>query len=257
MRVPLALIRASLMVALQYRGDFAFELLTGVVRTAGRVLPLLLVYGHTTSISGWSADEAMLVMGFFLLMTAFHEGLMEPNLGEVVEAVRQGTLDLWLLKPADAQLFVSIRRVDPAYLWDLFAAFAVLGWASWRVGVPSPLDALVAGVLLLCGLSAMYGLWLLAICTSFWFVRVDNLRFLLLSVADAGRWPLSVFTGWVKLLFVAVVPVALVTTFPAEALRGSWGAPLVAVAVCVALAFLVGSRLAWTRALASYTSASS
>jgi ABC-2 type transport system permease protein len=257
MRVPLALLRASLMVALQYRGDFVFELFTGVIRTIGRVLPLLLVYGHTTSISGWTADEAMLVMGFFLLMTAFHEGLMEPNLGEVVEAVRQGTLDLWLLKPADAQLFVSIRRVDPAYAWDVFAAFAVIGIASWRVGLPSPLDVVVAFVLLACGLCAMYGLWLLAITTSFWFVRVDNLRFLLLSVADAGRWPLGVFTGWVKLLFVAVVPVALVTTFPAEALRGTWGWPLVAIAVSVALAFLIGSRLAWVRALRSYTSASS
>ena len=257
MRVPLALIRASLMVALQYRGDFAFELLTGVVRTFGRVMPLVLVYGHTTSISGWTADEAMLVMGFFLLMTAFHEGLMEPNLGEVVEAVRQGTLDLWLLKPADAQLFVSIRRIDPAYLWDVFAAFGVLGLASARVGVPSPVDVLVAFLLLGCGLAAMYGLWLLAICTSFWFIRVDNLRFLLLSIADAGRWPVSVFSGWVKVLFVAVVPVALVTTFPAEAMRGAWGWQLVTIAVAVALAFLIGSRLAWTRALASYTSASS
>ena len=39
-------------------------------------------------------------------------------------------------------------------------------------------SAPVAGLMLACGLVAIYGLWLLAICASFWFVRVDNLRFL-------------------------------------------------------------------------------
>jgi ABC-2 type transport system permease protein len=255
--VALALIRTSLMSAMQYRSDFLFESLTGILRTFGSIAPLFLVYAHTDRIAGWTPDEAMLVMALFQLLSAFHGGLMEPNLGAVVEAIRDGTLDLWLLKPADAQLLVSIRKIDPAHLWDVLAAVVIGGWALSRIGAPSPMDALAAGILLVAGFSAMYGVWILAICTSFFWVRVDNLRYLLMSAADAGRWPIDVFSGWVRFAFTAIVPVALVTSFPASALRGIWGREVVGVALLVAVAFLALSRLAWTRSLGSYTSASS
>jgi ABC-type uncharacterized transport system permease subunit len=51
--------------------------------------------------------------------------------------------------------------------------------------------------------------------------------------------------------------VALITSFPAEALRGSWSVMTLAVSTAVSVGFLVGSRWAWQRSIANYTSASS
>lgn len=257
LRVVTALLRTSLMSALQYRSNFLFEIMTGALRTVGACVPLWLVYTHTDTIGGWTRPQALLVMAAFLLLGAFHGGVMEPNLGEVVEAIRQGTLDLWLLKPIDAQLVVSLRKVDPAYTWDLLGAILVGVAALSALGPPAPLDAVVAVSMLVCGFAAMYGLWMLAICTSFYFVRVDNLRFLLMAVADAGRWPLPVFSGLIRWALTVIVPVGVLTSFPAMALRGEWGARSVALAVSVALGFLIASRLFWLRSLRSYTSASS
>ncbi len=257
LRIPAALLRISLMSALQYRSDFVFEAFTGLLRTFAAVAPLFLVYSHRQSVQGWTQDESLLVMSFFLLFAAFNGGIMEPNLGAVVEMIRQGTLDLLLLKPADSQLLVSLRKVDPAHLWDLVAAVVVGVYAVSRIASPGPLDVLVALALLSCGLAAMYGLWMLAICTSFFFVRVDNLRYLLGSVADAGRWPLPMFGREVRWALTVIVPVGVVTSFPAEALRGTWGPELIATAFGVAAGFVLVSRIAWTRSLAFYTSASS
>jgi ABC-2 type transport system permease protein len=103
----------------------------------------------------------------------------------------------------------------------------------------------------------MYSLWLLAICTSFFFVRVDNLRFLLGAITDAGRWPIPVFRGWLRWVLTFVIPVAIITSFPAMALRGTWDAGLVVTGVLTAVAFVVVSRRLWLYSLASYTSASS
>lgn len=251
------LLRASLMSTMQYRSDFLFELLTGALRTIGAVAPLWVVYGHVDDIGGWSQAEATLVMGFFLLLGAFQSAVLEPNLGEVVDNVRKGTLDLLLLKPIDAQWIVSLRKIDPAYVWDLFAGLFVVGWAVVHLPAPAPADVAVALTLFTSGLVAVYGLWIAATALSFHFVRVDNLRYLLISAADAGRWPLTVFSSLFRLLLVAVVPVGVVTTFPAQALRGEWGAALVAQALAVAAVFAVGSRIAWVRSLRRYTSASS
>lgn len=256
-RVGTALVRASLMTGLQYRSDFVFDGVAGLARTAALAAPLALVYLHADEVMGWAPAEAALVLALFLLMNGVIGGLVEPNLGEVVEAVRTGTLDLVLMKPADAQLLVSLRTVAPSHLWDVLAAALVAGWALPQVGWPTPLDTLVAALLLLLGLGAMYGLWLLTISASFVFVRVDNLRFLLWSVTDAGRWPITVFSGAVRWLLTVAVPVALLTSFPAMALLGRWDAPLLATAVLTGVGFLAASRWVWVRALSRYTSASS
>lgn len=256
-RIVAALVRASLATGLQYRADFLFDAGTGMLRALATVAPLALVQAHTGSLGGFSIAEAGVVLALFLLMNGLLGGLVEPNLGEVVEAVRTGTFDLVLLKPADAQLLASLRTVAPSSLWDVVAAGLVLAWSLPALPPPGALDVALAGLLVGCGLASVYGLWLLVISLSFVFVRVDNLRYLLWSVADAGRFPMTVFRGWVRWLLTYAIPVGLLTTFPALALRGEAGAGVVLSALVTAAVFLVGSRVAWTTALARYTSASS
>lgn len=252
-----ALLRVSGMVAFQYRASFLFELLVGAVNTVGVVVPLWTIYGHWNAVAGWSFPEALLVTGCFQLLSAAMGGLVEPNLGAVVEGVRNGQLDYLLLKPTDAQLVASLNRADPAKVWDLLGAVLVLGWALSALPPPSVAGVATALVLLGAGFVAMYSLWVGVICLSFWFVRVDNLRYLLSAITDAGRWPVSVYSGFVRLFLTVVVPVALVTSWPAMALTGRMDAAGVAQALGVALVLLVLSRIAWVQALRRYSSASS
>lgn len=253
----LALARVSLLVGLQYRSDFFFDALTGIVRTAATAAPLWVVYAHADTILGWSKADAGLVLALFLLLQGLVAGLLEPNLGMVVEAIRDGSLDLVLVRPADAQLLVSLRSVAPGRIWDLLGAALVAAWALPQLPPPTALDIAVAISMLLAGFASMYSLWLLAICTSFFFVRVDNLRHLLDSAMGAGRWPITVFTPWVRWALTLLLPVGLLTSFPVMALRGDWDAWLIVTAWGVALAFVMGSRRAWTASLSAYTSASS
>ncbi len=256
-RVVGALVRVSLMTGMQYRADFLIEGVTSLFRPAAAVAPLLLVFNHREAVVGWSMADATVVLGLFLLMQAIVEGVIEPNLGAVVEAVRTGSFDLVLLRPADSQLLVSLQRVDPGKVWQLLAGLFVVGWGLAARPPPGLADVAVAVALLLCGVVAIYGLWLFAICLAFRWVRVDNLRHLLSSIADAGRWPVTVFGDVARAFLTVVVPVALFTTFPALALRGEWTAGLIATGVAIAAVFGVGSRVAWLRSLAHYTSASS
>ena len=72
-----------------------------------------------------------------------------------------------------------------------------------------------------------------------------------------GHWPIDVFRGPVRWVLTAIVPVALITSFPAQALQGAWSVETLLTSALVCAAFLIGSRMLWQRALASYTSASS
>jgi len=219
--------------------------------------PVALLFSVSDGVLGWSANDVAAVMGLYLVLHALLASLIEPNLGAIVESIRKGTLDFILLKPADAQLLTGLRLIRIAPLVDLPVGLSLIGWAMWVSPPTSGWDVVVAAALALSGCCAIYGLWLFAICASFFFVKVDNLRFLLWAAVDAGRWPLPVFARWIQWALIVLVPIGVVTTFPVQALRGEWQWPTVAIGMSVGAAFLIGSRVAWTASLSRYTSASS
>jgi ABC-2 type transport system permease protein len=91
----------------------------------------------------------------------------------------------------------------------------------------------------------------------FYVVRVDNLTYLFTAVFDAARWPATVFRGALRFVFTAVIPLALMTTYPAEAMLDRLAPRALAFAIAGAVVFAMVSRAVWTRAIGRYTSASS
>jgi ABC-2 type transport system permease protein len=250
--------RASLQSAMQYRVDFLVQGAMAFFWMAWAVVPLLVVYGTRDSVAGWDFDQALVVMGWFLAMKGVLEGAVNPSLASVVEHIRKGTLDLVLLKPADAQFLLSTAKFAPWHVVDVAAGIGVVAWAFSRLGRwPSAAGMGAAALLTLSAIAVLYSLWILVVSAAFFVVKVDNLSFLFLSIFDAARWPVSVFTGFWRFVFTVVVPLALMTTFPAEALLGRIHAGAVVLAVAGSLAFIASARVVWLRAIARYTSASS
>jgi len=251
-------LRASTAVALQYRVEFVGEGLLALFWTLWSLVPLLVVYGHRPAVAGWSFEGALVVMGWFTLMKGVLEGAVNPSLTSVVEHIRKGTLDFVLLKPADAQFLVSTTKFEPWRAVDLAAGLVLFGVAFHRMGrLPSPADALAGLVLLACAAVILYSIWILVISAAFYVVKVDNLSFLFSSIFDAARWPSTVFRGAWRFLFTFVVPLALMTTYPALALLGKLDLATTALSVLGAALFGLFARQVWLRSIGHYTSASS
>jgi ABC-2 type transport system permease protein len=257
-RALVACFRVALMTALQYRASFIGEAVVALFWLAWTVVPLFVVYQFERGIAGWSQTEALVVVGFFITLSGILDAFVDPNLTAVVQQVREGTLDFVLLKPVDAQLLVSVHRSAPAKLPHLLAGIAVSIAAAARLHqAPGPLELGAAALLLVAGTAILHSLWTLVVSLSFKFVRVDNLSFLLRSIVDAGRWPVAFYPVGVRIVLTFIVPVGLMTTYPALALRGMLGAKSLLVALGVAAGFTLGARVAWRIAIRRYASASS
>ena len=250
--------RASAAMAMQYRIEFLVEGALALFWIAWALIPLMVVFGRRPSLAGWTFDEALVVMGWFTLMRGVLEGAVNPSLQSVVDHIRKGTLDFILLKPADAQFLVSTARFEPWRIIDVAGSLAIFGVAFHRMGrVPQPGHVLAALALLVCATMVMYSLWILVVSAAFYVVKIDNLSFLFSSIFDAARWPSSVFRGAWRLVFTVVIPLAIMTTYPALALLGRLDLLTAAETLLGALAFAVLARLVWIRAIGRYTSASS
>ncbi len=251
-------LRASVMLAVQYRLDFVLDLFIGLFWTVAAVLPLFVVYGGAASrgVPGWTFGETLLVVGCFITLQAVIDGAIAPSLSTVLDHVRKGTLDFVLLKPHDSQLLVSISRFQ---LWrsaGLVHAGIVFGLGFRELGHgPSLLGVVEAALLLLVATWMLYSLWLVIASVAFYAVKVDNLSSLFTSIFDAARWPKTVFRGAFRFAFTFVIPLVVMTTFPAEALLGrlDWATLISSVVGAAALALC--ARLFWLASLRKYTSA--
>lgn len=250
--------RASAAVAMQYRVEFLVEGALALFWTGWSLVPLLVVYGSREAVAGWSFDEALVVMGWFTLMKGVLEGAVNPSLTTVVEHIRKGTLDFVLLKPADAQFLVSTAKFEPWRIIDVLGGLVIFAVAFHRMGRPPAAGGVLAACLLFAAATViLYSLWIIVVAAAFFVVKVDNLSFLFVSIYDAARWPASVFRGALRVIFTFVVPLAVMTTFPAEALLGRLAAPRALLIAAGAVAFAGLARAVWLRSIARYTSASS
>jgi ABC-2 type transport system permease protein len=251
-------LRISVASAIAYRANFLIEGVMSAAWLALTLLPLIVVYSARDSVNGWDAPSALIVMAYFTALRALLEGIVSPSLVDLVEKIRSGSFDYVLLKPIDAQMAVSASKYEPWKIFDLLGAIAIAIYAfSQRGAPPAPADAALGLGMLVAGAVAMYSVWIACAAVSFWVGRLDNLMYLLSAIFDTARWPVQVFPNVWRIVFTFVIPVAIMTTFPAMALLGKLSLTALLATIAGALAMLVVSRLIWRAAIRSYTSASS
>lgn len=249
-------LKAATLLSLQYRVDFLIQAVMAIFWSATALIPLLVLFSMRPGVAGWSAHEAMIVVGFFMALKGVLVGVIQPSLGNVVEHIRKGTLDFLLLKPADAQFLLSTSKLDLPRVADVVAGVALVVYSLSRAGVTPSMSAMALAILtLVCALAILYSMWIMVVSLAFHVVKIDNLSYLIVSTFDAARWPSSVFRGGLAFMFTFVVPLALMTTYPALALLDRLSYAQIGTTLGVASMFLVVSRMVWLRSIRSHTGA--
>jgi ABC-2 type transport system permease protein len=256
-RLGVLLAGASISAQLEYRVNFLVNLGSSLLGSGGALFGLGILFNNGQTIGGWTYREAIVVVGLFTLVEGFIATFLYPNLSRVSEAVRTGTMDFTLLKPIDSQFLVSAREINIFRLFDIVIGLGLMLWAVISLHRATPGGVALGCLLILAGLVIVYAIWFILTTTAFWFVNIENITELFHGLFGAGQFPVTVFPGWTRIVFTFVVPVAFITTVPAEALIGRADPANAVAAAAIALFLLLLARWFWSVAVRSYTSASS
>ena len=247
---------AAIAAELEYRINFFIATLSSLGNLAGSLFGLFLFYRTGYTFSGWSWEAALVVLGIFTLLQGFSATFLASNLNRIVRHVQEGTLDFILLKPIRSQFWLSTHTLSPWGLPDLIFGSIVIGYAGKRLGVG--IDEYLLGVLpLLFSLVILYSLWFMLGATSIWFVKIYNSTEVLRGLLEAGRYPIVAYPTAYRFFFTFVMPVAFLTTVPAEVLLGRSEVSWLISAAILAVGLFFASTWFWRFALRFYTSASS
>ena len=152
----------------------------------------------------------------------------------------------------------SLSKMEPWRAVDVAGAAVIFAYAFRRIGHAPTFGEVVLALAMLCAaVLVLYSIAILVVSVAFIAVRVDNLLYLFQSIFDVARWPNTVFRGALSVIFTFVLPLALMTTYPALALLGKL-TPLTATgALLGSVAFAAVARAIWLASIRRYTSASS
>ena len=255
-RLVYRMLRVQVMNELQYRANFVMHLFHGVLGVGVGLAMIFLVFARVPELDGWTRPQLLAVVGVFTMTGGLLRMFLRPNLMRLVTELHDGSFDHTLTKPVDTQLLVSAREMVVWQAADVLTGLGITAWAVTLAGEPALTDVVLFVLALLLGVVIVYCFLLCLATTAFWFVRIDEMMELFDSVLHAGRWPMSVYPGWLRVGLTFVVPVAFSVTVPAEAITGRLSWLVLAGEAVLAGAFFALSRLFFTRALRHYTGAS-
>lgn len=253
-----AFFKVNVQMSLAYRADTVVNILLNLMWLGWELLSLNIIFSNTETIGGWGFGELIALLGVFRLVHTLMIALIWPNTEKFNQSIRDGSMDYTLLQPINSMFLVTFSRITVWRIWDLILAIVLI-----TVGINisgdtvTPLNILTFILLTVSGAVVIYSLWIVLIALTFWFTKFDNNVTILQALLDAGRYPVTVYPVWLRIIVTFIIPVAVATTVPLQALRGDLdiGRVLMYLAIGVA-SFLVASRV-WKAGLKRYSGASS
>jgi len=241
-----------------YRAHFVTTLLVGLVQLGLGIVPILLLFGFTQEMHGWSRAEVITLVGAYQIITGLMAAFVAPNLNRMTAYITEGELDAVLLRPVSSQFYLTLRWINVAELSNVASGIVVLVIGLVQSGTsPDVGQILQALVLAACGVVLLASVWSAMSFLAFWLQSVNPIGAIYLNLVEAGRYPLVFFPAVVRTFLTFAFPVAFATTFPVQALAGDLGWAPVAGGIALSVVAVTLVRRLWRRGLRSYASASS
>ena len=253
-----AFFKVNVQMSLAYRADTLVSILLNLMWLGWELLGLSIIFSNTETLGGWGFGELIALLGVFRLINTLMVALIWPNTEKFNQSIRDGSMDYTILQPVNSMFLVTFSRITVWRIWDLVLAIILIVVGITKSGdVTTPLSTLTFILLTVSGAVVIYSLWIVLIALTFWFTKFDNNVTILQALMDAGRYPVTVYPVWLQIIVTFIIPIAVATTVPLQALRGELDLPRVSLFFVIGIAaFLVASRV-WKAGLKRYSGASS
>ena len=169
-------IKCSFLVDLEYRFNFIGLFFLSILDAVWSIAGLLMFFNHRSTIGGWTFNETLVVTGLYLQAYGFVDVVMRPNIADIVEHIRIGTMDYILTKPINSQIHATLRRFRLLKTSSFWLGGTIIIYALVQLHhVPSINQVFV--YLLLCGAAvvSLYSAMTILATVSFWAVDVSHI----------------------------------------------------------------------------------
>ncbi len=200
---------------LQYRSDLVVELVSDLLFQAVNLIFIIVVFGHTDFLNGWSRDEIIFIYGFFLVPFALFSSFF--NIWDFNERyIVKGELDRILTRPIHSLFQIVLERMELESLFGAITGFVVMAYAGARLGLSiNWYDPFLFLVFVTGGALVYAGVFILIACISFWADARTSIMPMMYNIGNYGRYPVDIYNSVIRFVLTWILPFAFVGVYPA------------------------------------------
>ncbi len=252
-----AFFKVSLVAELEYRLNFVILIVAEFIWYSTQLILFEVLYRHTKIIGDWNIDQMRVFIFLVLFVDSIYMILWDPSFTVFTENVRKGTLDFLLTKPINSMFMLSSQRISVSHLPCFVVTLFGLCWALFQLPEFNWFKLLWLLILIPSGLSVIFCGRFALNATSIIFVRADFLQYIWHSIFRLGLRPDAIYSGFLRVILIFVVPFAMVASIPTRILLEPTQGWMIAWALILPFILFYLLKKYWKFCLKYYSSASS
>jgi ABC-2 type transport system permease protein len=250
--------RTSVMTSMEYRANFISALIMTVFELFWSAASVLLFYGFTETLGGWTFYESLVVVGLLFVAFGFLDAMLWKNIQALGQHIRKGTMDFILTKPVNSQFHATLQHIQI----DRFASvgggiFLIVVGLVQSNATPNAGQLALFVLLVLGALLMLYSAIIMLGTVAFWVVEVESFADMVFALLEIGRFPVAALPEPLRVIMTFIIPIAFITTVPAEVILGRITPAFVFYGWLFAIVLFFLCTRFWRYAVSRYSSASS
>jgi ABC-2 type transport system permease protein len=255
------LIGARIRAQMQYKVSFWMELLGFALVTGLEFGTIAILFGRFRVIGGWGIAEVALLYGLTSIAFGLAEMVGRGFDSPFERMMQQGTFDTILTRPTGSFFLVLTSEFQLMRLGRMFQGALVLGYAFAQLPIAwTPAKLALLPLTIVSGAAIYVALMIMGATVCFWTIKTPEvINVFTVGGAEVASYPLTIYNGWIRGVFLFVVPIAFANYPAALFLLGrqdpyglpaglAWAAPL------AAALFFAAALGFWRIGVSKYTS---
>jgi ABC-2 type transport system permease protein len=204
----------------QYRANLFVEFFSDLLSQAVNFIFIMIVFGHTSLLNGWTRDEIIFIYGFFLVPFAVFSSFF--NIWDFNERyIVKGEMDRILTRPIHSLFQIILERMELESLLGAITGIAVMVYSGSRLGLELTwFDPFLFVIFVLGGALVYGGVFVMIACISFWADARTDIMPMMYNISNYGRYPVDIYNHVIRFVLTWVLPFAFVGVYPAAYFLG-------------------------------------
>lgn len=226
------------------------------LRFAFFLLFLVILQTRTQGIEGYTLWQIIFFFATFNLIDTLPQ-LLFREVYRFRSYVVSGEFDFFLTKPISPLFRSLLGGSDVLDLSMLLISIAFIIFAATKIPEVTIFGAFAYLALIINAFIIAMSLHIMVISIGVLTTEVDNTIMLYRDLTQMGRIPVDVYREPLSWIITFVIPIGIMTTFPAKAMIGLLSGQFIIISILISAVFLTTSLVLWKFSLKNYSSISS
>jgi ABC-2 type transport system permease protein len=253
------LMKIGLLRQMAYRFNFCMMIGGKLIRMTLLFFFYQAIFSKVSRIGQWGYDDVLLLFATFHLVDYLMSITFQRNLAFLLpRRIQSGELDARMVLPVNLLFLAALEDIDMIDFFSFIPSLSFLVYVICRMQLTFTwLQLLLYLVLIVNALVFLFAVVLAIAAISFWTTQSQGIAKIFDNLLRISRYPLDIFEGFWRTLFIYILPLVLVAQLPSQALLKAISPLAVLAALAGSGLFLIAALILWKAGLRTYTSASS